>query len=401
MKKKLLAVAVAGALAAPGLALAQSSVTISGFFKVSLENLRIGSPGAARAGLNTTENRIADDSSRILFNVVEDLGGGLQAIAQADLRLPVASGNVVAMSGNTHVGLRSASLGRVIIGRQDVHYFNNESDLTALAGDLRADSISLMAYMANGVAIANATRTPNIIHYTTPNFGGFTAIVAYSTGPTGSAAGQPNVSNVGAAAAVAATAAQQSDLASTIRKGNAFNVQPELRSVELADRLQLLEHETRWRPACGSRCGSTAQLDQRSNKLYGSFNIAGFKIGLAWDKSSLKGNFGATSGVTTNERTAWSLPISYIMGNNGFHFHYTKARDDTATAAQDGAKMVALSYQYTLSKRTSVGLTYAKITNDVGAAYNFFTRTRSATRRARGRRRRRSLAVRGTLRHAF
>jgi predicted porin len=372
MKKKLLAVAVAGALAAPGLALAQSSVTISGVFKVSLENLRIGSPGAARAGLNTTENRIADDSSRILFNVVEDLGGGLQAIGQADMRLPMASGNVIAMSGNTHVGLRSASLGRVIIGRQDVHYGNTESDMSVLAGDLRADSISLLAYMANGVAIANATRTPNIIHYTTPNFGGFTAIVAYSTGPTGGATGQPNVSNVGAAAAVGATAAQQSDLASTIRKGSAFHFNPNY----AASNWQVGYSYWNMKPDSGQLVSAAAsQLDQRSNKLYGSFKIAGFKIGLSWDKSKLTGNTGATAGVRTNERTAWSLPISYIMGNNGFHFHYTKARDDKVTAAQDGAKMVALSYQYTLSKRTSVGLTYAKITNDAGAAYNFFTST--------------------------
>jgi predicted porin len=372
MKKKLLAVAVAGALAAPGLALAQSSVTISGVFKVSLENLRIGSPGAARAGMNTSENRIADDSSRILFNIVEDLGGGLQAIGQADMRIPMASGNVIAMSGNTHVGLRSASLGRVIIGRQDVHYYNTESDMSALAGDLRADSISLLAYMANGVAIANATRTPNIIHYTTPNFSGFTAIVAYSTGPTGNATGQPNVSNVGAAAAVGATAAQQSDLASTVRKGSAFTFNPNY----AASNWQVGYSYWNMKPDGGQTVSaSAAQLDQRSNKLYGSFKIAGFKIGLSWDKSKLTGNTGATAGVRTNERTAWSLPISYIMGNNGFHFHYTKARDDKVTAAQDGAKMVALSYQYTLSKRTSVGLTYAKITNDAGAAYNFFTST--------------------------
>ena len=79
MNKKLLVVAVAGALAAPGVALAQSSVTISGIFKVSLENIRLSGISAARttAGTNTSENRVADDSSRILFNVVEDLGGGL------------------------------------------------------------------------------------------------------------------------------------------------------------------------------------------------------------------------------------------------------------------------------------------------------------------------------------
>ena len=39
MNKKLMAVAVASALAAPGLALAQSSVTISGYVKVGLDNV--------------------------------------------------------------------------------------------------------------------------------------------------------------------------------------------------------------------------------------------------------------------------------------------------------------------------------------------------------------------------
>ncbi|MEO7157049.1 MAG: porin, partial [Vicinamibacterales bacterium] len=144
MKKKLLAVAVAGALAAPGLALAQSSVTISGIFKVSLDNQRIGSPVAARAGTNTSETRIADDSSRVIFNVVEDLGGGLQAIAQLDWRIQFDQGQD-AISGNNHVGLRSKSMGRIFVGRQDLHYFNRESNLTDLAGSLKADSISLLA----------------------------------------------------------------------------------------------------------------------------------------------------------------------------------------------------------------------------------------------------------------
>ena len=380
MNKKLLVVAVAGALAAPGLALAQSSVTISGIFKASLENLRIGSPNAPRAGLNTTENRVADDSSRIIFNVVEDLGGGLQAIGQADLRMPIASGNFIAMSGNTHVGLRSASLGRIFVGRQDVHYGNTESSLSALAGDLRGDSISLQAYMRDGTtAIAGATRTPNIIHYTTPNFGGFTAIVAYSTGPAGAATGQPNNTGV-------ASAAQQADLTTGIRKGNAFHLNPNY----AASNFQVGYSYWNSKPDGGGATLGTG--DQRSDKIYGSFSMAGFKVGLAWDKSRIKASVAGAglagvsgtggvvggafaSGTEIGSRTSWSLPVSYTFGNNQLHFHYTKNRDDKATNVQDGAKMVALSYQYTLSKRTSVGLTYAKITNDVGAAYNFFTST--------------------------
>ena len=290
------------------------------------------------------------------------------------MRLPMASGNLIAMSGNTHVGLRSKSMGRIFVGRQDVHYGNTESDMSALAGDLRADAVSLLAFTAGGVAIAGATRTPNIIHYTTPNFSGFTAIVAYSTGSAGTSSGQANVSNVGAVVnATTISAPQQSDTATTIRKGSALNINPNY----AASNFQVGYSYWNSKPDGGTAATSSgnANADQRSDKIYGSFKMAGFKVGLSWDKSRLKGNVGAASGATLAERTAFSIPVSYMMGNNGFHFHYTKARDDKATVAQDGAKMVALSYQYTLSKRTSVGLTYAKITNDAGAAYNLFTGT--------------------------
>ncbi|MBS0336339.1 MAG: porin [Proteobacteria bacterium] len=343
MKTKLLAIAVAGTLAAPGLALAQSSVTISGYFKVSLENMRIGSPAAARTGLNTSETRLADDFSRIIFNVAEDLGGGLQAIGQAEMRWSAGAGNLVG-TGNTHVGLRSTSLGRVFFGRQDVHYGNTESNLTSLAGDLRADSISLLAFMRDGTtAIANASRTPNIIHYTTPSLGGFTAIVAYSTGSPA-----------------------QADLTSTVRRGNAWNINPYYATPAFQVGYSF------WNQKADGGGATLATGDQRSNRLYGSFKAAGFKVGLAWDKSTVRSTAG---GAELGNRTAWSIPVGYTFGNNQIHAHYTRARDDRSTAAQDGAKMFALSYQYTLSKRTSVGLTYAKITNDAAAAYNFFTTT--------------------------
>src|SRR4029079_15511596 len=87
MNKKLLAVAVAGALSAPVVAQAQSSVTISGNIKMSLQQYKISNASAARAGASTSQSLIHDDSSRIIFNMTEDLGGGLQAIAQIDWRV--------------------------------------------------------------------------------------------------------------------------------------------------------------------------------------------------------------------------------------------------------------------------------------------------------------------------
>ena len=76
MNKKLLAVAVAGALAAPGLAMAQSSVTISGILKGSFDNFGISNAATSRTG-NLSEMRVSDHSSRIIFNVTVDLGGGM------------------------------------------------------------------------------------------------------------------------------------------------------------------------------------------------------------------------------------------------------------------------------------------------------------------------------------
>jgi len=383
MNKKLLAVAIAGVLAAPGVALAQSSVTISGLLKGGFENSSLGNSSKSPK----SQSGVVDDSSRVVFNVVEDLGGGLQAIGQFDLRMKLddtrntgfsgtnlpdnTNGNMA--SGNTHVGLRSKAWGRIFFGRQDLHYFNRESDLT-VKGSLRADSISLLAFAGAGAgAITTVSRSLNVVHYTTPNWGGFTGIIAYSANQAG----------------------QESDVNTGVRRGRAWNVHPNFqgRNFQIgysywtskadgsitttcpAATLTVVNSVTTG--VCGAGGVTTGAVpatapDQRSDRLYGSYNWGGFKIGVAWDKSKLKN---ATTGAETSRRTAWSLPMSYTWGPHEIHGHYTKARDDKVTIAQDGAKMWALSYAYSLSKRTSFALTYASIKNDDAAVYNFFTGT--------------------------
>ena len=72
MKKTLIAMAALVATSA----FAQSSVTISGFLHGSYDSFSVKNSGATRTG-NKSENRVSDNSSRIVFNMVEDLGGGL------------------------------------------------------------------------------------------------------------------------------------------------------------------------------------------------------------------------------------------------------------------------------------------------------------------------------------
>ena len=183
-KKQAVAAAVAAVfVSAPATLLAQSSVTISGQLTISLDNVKI----SGRAG-RSNETRMNDESSEIVFSVTEDLGGGLEAIGRVAMR-PTLDAGALSAAGATWVGLRSKNWGRLTFGRHDLHYFNRESDLYARGGSLRADSISILSYVSGGATpIANATRTPNTIHWLSPNWDGFTAIVAYSsaTGSTGS-----------------------------------------------------------------------------------------------------------------------------------------------------------------------------------------------------------------------
>jgi predicted porin len=346
MQKKLLAVAVAGAMFSP-LAMAQSSVTISGVFKVGIDNLKIGSPAVARAGLNTTTTRLTDNSSRIIFGITEDIGGGLFGIGQLDVRPQLDdAGETNVAAGNSWVGVRSTTLGTVTFGRHDLHYGKQPDDIASKAGALMAAAVSLMDYTYNGVAIAGATRTPNVIRYDTPNFSGFAATLAYSTSGTGNDA----------------------DLGTGARKGNAFNINPSFTSGPF---------QLGWSYWKQKADGAAANADQTSNVFYGYYRFGAFKVGAAINQSEVETpGVGAVATVTTADRRAWTIPASWSMGAHNVYAHYTKAdEDDSAAAAglDTKARMIAFAYVYDLSKRTSVGLTYASIRNGANAAYNLFT----------------------------
>jgi predicted porin len=400
MNKKIAAVAVAGLFAAPAVALAQSSVTISGNLKMSFENLKLNNFSSARIGAETNKSQygVADDSSRIIFNIREDLGGGLSAIGQLDVRVKPddtqgagqPNGNLA--QGNSHLGLQSKSWGRIFFGRQDLHYFNTSGNISG-KNSLRADSISLLSYGGGGAtAIAGTTRTQNVVHYTTPNWGGFTAIVAYSSNPTTTDGDM-----------VAAGTTTGAGTLNDNRKGRAWNLNPNY----AAANWQVGYSYWNSKPDGGTAVpGSTtgfatplaalasinagaASANQESHRLYGHYEFGfGLKVGFAWDKSKLKvenalpnvsgGNLLGISDGTVSSRVAWSIPFQYsFMGKHQITGHYTKAKDGTASFEEafgnNGANMWALGYSYDLSKRTSLGITYARINNKEAGQYNFFT----------------------------
>ncbi|MEW5864995.1 MAG: porin [Pseudomonadota bacterium] len=358
MNKKLLAAAVAGVFALPAVALAQSSVTISGFVGATVDNIKFSQPAATRT--TASESRMSDDSSRIIFSVREDLGGGMSALVRLDVRPNIDTG-AISTAGVSYVGISTKSAGRFTAGRHNLHRYKTPWDGWPMFGQLRMRPDALVDFAGAGaVAIANASRTPNSLMWSSPNWGGFTLDIGYSFNANG-------------------TGVTEADLTAgnTARKGRAWMLNPTFTAANWSIAYSYWDSkaDAPVTAAGGTAAGQLASSDQRSNQLYGYYTWGGFKLGLLWNKTRL--NAAATVGAVPvgtklSERTAFSIPIRYTTGPHNFLAHYTRARDDTATAAQDGAKMWALMYAYALSKRTNVSLAYGKITNEGVAAFNFF-----------------------------
>lgn len=196
MKKTLIALA---ALAATGVAFAQSSVTIYGKLNVSLEKAN---------GSTTSMGDI--HGSRLGFRVAEDLGGGLQAKAQIEHRFrpdtgadatfnpggTSAAGVVTPASstmwnGMSTVGLAGA-FGEIRLGRYYSANFlgaNNVPDPFGGDGQGALRGIGMQTTTLSGYI-----RTANIIHYS-GNFSGVK--VALSTGLKEGAAKAQNSVAVG------------------------------------------------------------------------------------------------------------------------------------------------------------------------------------------------------------
>jgi|SRR5690349_20490080 len=105
MNKKLMAVAVAGALGVPAAALAQE-VQIYGRANVGVDSYSATGATAGSGSDVKSRTRVFDQGSRLGFRGTEDLGGGLKAIWQIESGVNIDTGSANGQSGaaNTSTG---------------------------------------------------------------------------------------------------------------------------------------------------------------------------------------------------------------------------------------------------------------------------------------------------------
>jgi len=399
MKKSVIALA---ALAVVGGASAQ--VTISGYASASVDAIGISSPNLARTG-NTSETRISDHSSRLVFNVTEDLGSGLSVIGQFDLRLkmdaparlsPEASATAGPASatanpldgGNNHIGLRSA-MGTVRMGRNDMYYVENASYLPA--GMFTAANPQPVLH---SLATANASRTPNLAWYESPRMSGIAATVGYSTNPL-RASGTIEVEN---------------DLSSSTksRAGDGKFLKFNYNNGPIDATYMYVDLKSDYSNAAlytggvtGSNGGDkNGQADQKGSTLTFKYDTGmGLRVGFA--RSSEQSNAVAAGSPTgtavtatsflaqapalvvgsKTAATANSFSASYAMGANNFHWMGSKRGNltyDGAEMANTGLTQNTYAYHHDLSKRTAIGVMYTELKNQANTATNLFYQSNNA-----------------------
>jgi predicted porin len=162
MNKKLVAVAIAAAVAAP--AAMANDTTLYGKVHMSINN----------SDTNDAWN-VSNHSSRLGIKGSEDLGNGLKAIFQYEMSYSgVDSSTAIGSARNSYIGL-AGDFGQVRVGRHDTP---NKVAFYAAGNERLADSIIDL----NSNFGFQELRTSNAIAYISPSFSGLTVAAAVVPG---------------------------------------------------------------------------------------------------------------------------------------------------------------------------------------------------------------------------
>ena len=354
MNKKLVAVAVAGVLAAPLAAEAQTAnVTLYGRLNLTMEavNGQAVDPNlpATAAPVNRTIYRVNSNSSRLGVRGSEALGGGLTAIFQIESSIVAdASGGTLA-GRETFVGLQGSwgtfKMGYFLSPYDDIHpIFGNVPTLTT-------SILSTAALWAQGSQNNDNggydNRNPNSIRYDSPRMAGFTASAQLST--------------MDASAATGGTDAQAKRHAYIGSLGGFYNNGP-------------------WQAGLAyernQNVRATSTVDQAFS-IAGGYNFGIARVAGVYERL----DYDTPTGDL--KRDLYGATVTFNLGPGQGYFGWIHGDKGKGSSA-DGTQVAGLvkgndtksdefvvSYTYPLSKRTLTYVGYVTIVNDDNARYTF------------------------------
>ena len=395
MQKKLLGMAVAAALAAPAVALAQSAVQVYGTVHLSLNQAKYTKDTAGTVN-DVTKMGVTSHASNWGLRSTETLGGGMTAWFQAEFNMKMARDNGVfdgdSTARNSGVGLRG-NFGNVYLGTWetpwsqtfrlwDVGTIGGWGPTTSIIGRREQTGTNPSRNCANNTGAAGqsgtlvppicgngseSTNGPNgnlgyslwrrynyAFFYESPLFEGVQAKVAWMpnerksdfTAPTGTS---PSVATNG-----------------TITPGT-VNENPSSWSGSLT-----------WTGLGGRARAFVATMQNKDWTTVGKTD-GGYTVGGGYDFGVV--NVGATYEDYTYKVAAgdmkvkeWGVGLAFPIGPGKIGGSYAKAKkNEVAGVTVDGteAKMWNLGYEWALSKRTALGFGIAKIDNGANQVFSW------------------------------
>ena len=420
MQKKLLAMAVAGALAAPGLALAQMSGTeVYGTVNMAFGNFKYTEgtaartndgavPGASLASVSKWD--VANGASNYGVRSRESLGGGLSGWVQIEQNAPLERSSNQAIkpaSRNSAIGIQGGfgnffmgqwttpwadldalwGIGTVgfwgpvtsLIGRREStgtspNYNCVGGEGTTPGANSFAGNVPICDALPGGGGVGHAfwRRFSNAIFYQSNVMAGVQAKIAYMTNE-----GKATVGATQANPSAWSGSVQWSGLGGRARVGGAIDRHKDL---------------------------TTPGLTDSGYSVKGGFNFGVVDLGLAYEVMKYKcgvipwgilnANTGVVSAVNTRpglcadngdiKAKQYGIALAVPVGPGSIRASYSVAKDltgvvgsaststTTGTHISDtGAKQYNIGYEHRFSKRTNIGLGYAKIDNKANAQFTW------------------------------
>lgn len=345
MQKKLIVVAVTGALAAP-LAFAQSNVSIYGIADVGVEwgNSGNGSKFRVQSGQAS--------GSRLGLKGSEALGAGLTANFILELGVAYDNGQITSHGTNTGAGYSVGSnqaattTGTVLFSRQAwagiaggfgaVQIGRQFTPIYKIASKADPAGLGTVATLNN--LWSQGSRADNSINYTTPTWGGFTLDALYSTGV------ENNVNN------------NLEDAGREWGLNGQWSNGPLWLGVGYQER--------------NGTSLVVSDVSETKNWLAGvSYDFGMFKLFGSYNS----GKTTTDTPATTLDARVWAVGAT-IKAGPGVVTAVVGDRNDKLAADADG-RLYGVGYNYPLSKRTDVYAFWATMRNKNSAAFTLSSAT--------------------------
>lgn len=354
---RIVAVAVAGAFASPGVVLAQSNVELYGRANLGFDHYE--AKGSSVAGADRDGRfRVFDNASRVGLRGAEDLGNGLKAIFQIETGVNFDNGSNTGQSGaaNANTGFWASrdsfagldsNFGRLTFGRQSIYWANGvnaQFSANYINSQIPWTDGTQLGSISSGVVVA---RVSNTVQYTTPTFAGLNATVSFSPNA------QEPVQNAGAG----------------------IDTDGAIWGITARGTFGPFYGQVDWAQNHGNTSTGTGfQLEATFWKVGGSWGyLPGARIGLIWVRTESNNVAGAGPAGTDVDQDGWTINWEHTFGNVQVMAQYGQlgsmkgcavATTTPGTGCSDTkADAFMVGARYFLSKRTWVYASYNQLDN--------------------------------------